>query len=544
MQTINENTVTGSSSDDEIAFTDIHKPDHSGLYSHVVVFGLEGNDTINPTSRFGYQSVSIYGGDGNDTIFDNNGGDYLSGDAGDDIIDSATKAGGQDTILGGEGDDQITFWGSASIDAGAGADTIVTTLSRDSKFHVSGGEGVDTAIVRGDSITRYSFDGIEHLTVGDNVRLNQASLQDLTLVSAYDEGSVHIYFTDAVRVDGSIFDASIHGDVTGSRLDDLLDFSKAEGKLEIDGGEGNDTVKGNAADNILVGNLGNDTLFGGGGDDKIVLDDTQFQRKGDNLAFGGDGNDEFDLSIGGGVNRIFGGDGEDFIYGIFNAGARYRGEFDGGSGDDLIRLQGAIQTGSTIVGGSGHDVLKYSGVIPDDAKIDIEVLKAVGVTASAEILNSFSAISGYKHGLIINLSGGGSFAPKSVDRRMEFRGSQQDDIVDLSHTKSRYGWTDVQLGDGDDRFTGTKLNDRFGGGAGNDTFVFDDHAGKDVVTDFSHERGNQDVLDFSHSKIVNSIGDFFDHLSEQGVLSFGDTEVDLKMGRKYLADLTHANFIF
>src|SRR5947209_1824061 len=91
--------------------------------------------------------VDVYGGDGNDTIIGGGGDDDLSGEGGDDSIvggggdDVIWGDAGNDTIDGGKGNDEIyADDGNDSIDGGEGDDTIYAGRGNDD---VSGDEGDD-----------------------------------------------------------------------------------------------------------------------------------------------------------------------------------------------------------------------------------------------------------------------------------------------------------------------------------------------------------------------------------------------------------------
>lgn len=101
------------------------------------IYGAGGNDYLVAESTAGAQrynaqgapipSSSVYGGDGNDFITDGDALDYLSGDAGDDVIvagNGGTRILG-DVIDGGAGDDTITGTSQWDwIDGGDGDDTV------------------------------------------------------------------------------------------------------------------------------------------------------------------------------------------------------------------------------------------------------------------------------------------------------------------------------------------------------------------------------------------------------------------------------------
>lgn len=82
-----------------------------------------GNDTFSAFEGFLVQQV--YGGAGDDRITESiyNGGMYMDGGAGNDILSGAS--GNRETLIGGNGDDTLNITGPDKATGGAGADTFV-----------------------------------------------------------------------------------------------------------------------------------------------------------------------------------------------------------------------------------------------------------------------------------------------------------------------------------------------------------------------------------------------------------------------------------
>lgn len=545
MFTRNENTITGTNGDDDLVFDTFVDLDNR-IYSQVLVYGLGGNDTINPIGSDRWQHLSIYGGDGDDIIYDNNEGDFLSGDAGNDTIFSGTPFGGRDTVFGGEGNDTIEITGEVQADGGIGDDTFVLGGPFGRKADLSGGEGVDEVIAYGD-LRRVTFDGIEELLANRSLTLSANIFETITHISAYQGRKANIHLTGATTVDSTFFDANLRGTITGSGSDDVLNFSQVANRIDLVGGNGDDILKGSSADNKLYGGLGDDTIYGGAGNDKISVespDRSGLSGTGENLAFGGAGNDEIILG-GRGISIVFGGAGDDLVTGSgFSSKTGPEGEWYGGAGDDVFQLSYYLGSDLKIVGGAGTDILQFSGEIPDGARIDVDIWEAAYIVAAPEMLNEISEIRSVAKRIAITLSDGGVFRPQSIYGQATLSGSNEDDMIDLSHTLVDQKWKGISLGRGDDTFFGTVLDEKISGERGNDTFVFDDHSGHDRISDFTNNRRETDVLDFSKSKIINNISDFKAHLSDDGLVSFGDTEINLHIRATDLEGLTGANFIF
>ena len=141
---------------------------------------------------------------------------------------------------------------------------------------------------------------------------------------------------DAISVnDGGDF-------VVGESVFTVIQLSKVENST-VFGGDGNDdidlslatfavTIYGGAGDDRIKGGSGDDIIFGGTGVDGE-------QSTGDDVIFGGGGNDT--ISTGDGNDVIFGGEGEG------------EGDVDG-TGDDIIFGAGGNDTNNT---GDGNDVI-------------------------------------------------------------------------------------------------------------------------------------------------------------------------------------------
>lgn len=245
--------------------------------------------------RFG--SLTLDGGAGNDTLIGAAKGhalDILNGGAGDDVIYSdgptnqAKTIGGPHTIDGGDGNDTIYaasgdtvqggdgndiihfdayFKGNgqfASVDAGAGDDTVTVFSGGFQAGGLQGGTGTDTLAISGPvSFAMPSFDaassGFEILSFarsgeifGDN-NDNTFDFSGFTVA----QGTLSVFggFGDDV--------------LTGTGNGDVL--SGYDGNDVLNGGNGNDTLQGQNGNDHLYGGLGADVLIGGKGADVFVF---------------------------------------------------------------------------------------------------------------------------------------------------------------------------------------------------------------------------------------------------------------------------------
>lgn len=288
--------------------------------------------------QYAYDNDTLMGGDGNDQLTAYNGDDYLDGGAGDDVI---TAAGGFATLIGGAGNDTLSGGGLGSVyryGQGDGNDTIQVI---DTFRAWPGGQGQDRLVFDAGilpeqlSMTRVGVDGVD--------------LQ-LTLASG---GSVlvkdYFYVVDTYgyrsRALGSIEFAN---GTTWSRNEIDRQFGLP---VDPDGTSGDDVLIGNALSNVLRGLGGNDTLTGEDGND--VLE-------------GGEGDDV--LNGGAGINRLEGGQGND-VYRDTHLGSNQIIESEAGGIDTLeVSTEGYMASnveiglvssasGATIHGSDGADTL-------------------------------------------------------------------------------------------------------------------------------------------------------------------------------------------
>jgi len=183
--------------------------------THDTILGGQGDDFINRGNGI------LDGNLGNDRII---GGGLLMGEDGNDFISGTGTVGGFDTILGGNGDDQLdsTTIGAvsgASMDGGEGNDTI------------EGGQAADT-LVGGNGDDRLSDTG------GKNQLLDGG------------EGANTI-----TAIGGS-------GTIVGGAGDDVISVQSTTSRYTINAGGGDDTITASG---------GPDVITGGGGGDRFIL---------------------------------------------------------------------------------------------------------------------------------------------------------------------------------------------------------------------------------------------------------------------------------
>ncbi|MEG3929527.1 MULTISPECIES: calcium-binding protein [unclassified Microcoleus] len=343
------------------------------------VFAAEGTDFVR-TSTLG--GSLIFGQADNDTLISVGPNDTIYGGEDEDSIRSQRTPA---LLFGDTGNDTIVAEARASLYGGLGEDLIQGTVEANLIF---GNEGADTLLggaQRRDSL--YGGKGNDAIGFfiaggGNNLGL------PLTGGFAGNEGSNFLR--------GDLGDDS----VVGINVRDSL-F----------GGRGNDTLLGVASNSYLSGDLDNDTLFianstqtspfasgvitigierttliGGGGNDSLEGGIGDFGG-GRNFFEGGDGNDT--IRVFATQDTALGGAGDDFIQSstvpnvLSSVGAQSsfpgfagRNSLDGGVGNDTIV---AAFVTDTMIGGEGNDSLSgiFTNAVGGDGNDTIDATKAI-----------------------------------------------------------------------------------------------------------------------------------------------------------------------
>lgn len=374
---------------------------YQGIGESDIVLGLAGTDFLQ-TSKAGASAAfgntdndlliaggigdTLAGGKDNDNLTSQQGRALMFGDDDEDTI--AGGSAGNDTMLGGAGDDSLVGNGpsltSSPLDSifgatqptaansnnwmfgNAGDDTLQGGGSKDSLFGGQGNDSISAFINDADNIT--SRNNFISGDVGSDT-ITGGGAGD-TLLGDYDPSA------DAGddSITSGVGDKILMFGNAGN--DTLVLASGAGGGSSLYGGKDNDFVDGSQADsgddsidgNYLSGDNGNDTVIaakdtdtisGGAGNDSLDLNQTLA------TAVAGDGNDT--ISGSGGGAAINGGDGDDSLVGaagdnLLGAGGNDNlellngaGRADGGDGNDVVT--GNIDGDDTLFGSLGNDAL-------------------------------------------------------------------------------------------------------------------------------------------------------------------------------------------
>ncbi len=322
-------------------------------YADIIV-GSSGDDHI----LSGVLDDNVGGNAGNDWIEAGSGNDYVNGEAGNDLIEGGT---GTDILAGDDGNDQI--FGDVQIDTATAIANGNTDMGTDLRGDWLAGNAGDDIVIAGagnDVLTGGGGNDILIAGAGDDYILGDADYTAQYLLETtprYNVGGVDWFhtstdafnWTTTLQADGTAVFSPVTGvtDPTDSGNDIIY---AGNGNDHVWAGAGSDVVYGDGGNDTLNGEGGNDILIGGAGDDTL-FGDGKIANIGDDYLDGGEGNDT--LWGGNGNDTVIGGSGDDRLYG--EVGSNY---LDGGDGNDILNSGGP---GSSLSGGAGNDDLSAIG---------------------------------------------------------------------------------------------------------------------------------------------------------------------------------------
>src|SRR6266480_2567280 len=307
----------------------------------------------------------IQTGDGRDGVFSGSGNDLIEGGTGgtqgqrgDGIVVTTTLGG--DVLHGGAGDDRI--FGDSQIDLAAAISAGNTQTATGNKGDwLSGQAGDDILVAGADNDVLAGGSGADLLIGGagdDNL------IGDANWVAQSFDWFYHDEPPGPGERTGSRVFEPFSGET--NPVDSGADTIYAGAGTDwVRGGGGDDVIYGEGGNDDIAGEWGNDELFGGAGNDFIAGDAvyiTNDADHGDDYLDGGDGNDT--LQGNGGADVLFGGIGDDVLYGDDSyvsaafQGADYLDGEDGadhleGAGGDDVLIGGA--GADELLGGAGND---------------------------------------------------------------------------------------------------------------------------------------------------------------------------------------------
>ncbi len=371
-----------------------------------LAYGGDGDDSIVAVNG----NDTMYGGAGNDDIFGgfgpSAGTQLMFGGVGDDLLRFGT---GQTGIAdGGAGTDTVSvYW----YDTAAYLSNVTITLAGPLPGAIVGGNAIAFASIErlvantiggDDTVIGGNLDDEIHVHLGANTVLglggddligylaSQANVIDagdgndtIRIASAHQGPTLLVVNgTSATDGFGSTLLNAENFEVDGGFLNDVALFGA--GNDLFDGSRGDDRADGNDGSDSLRGGNGNDLLSGGTGDDKIKGGDD------DDALDGGDGNDT--LEGGDGTDVLIGGLGaDDFRLTRTDTSQTFIADFTGGTDRLLI---GISKTGV---------VTDISGPL-DPALFNLDA--AVGSFAQFVFIDDFGPLSRLVYDVNGDVAGG------------------------------------------------------------------------------------------------------------------------------------------
>ena len=309
-----------------------------------------------------------------------------------------------------------------------------------------------------------------------------------------------------------MFGASGINQLYGGKGNDVL-WGRS-GNDELYGGKGNDVLNGENGNDKLYGETGNDRLYGGAGNDLLNGDkgiDFLLGENGKDKLYGGTGNDR--LSGGAGNDKLYGGAGNDELN-----GGNGNDELNGGSGNDELC---GDDGNDKLTGGDGKDffvIEEFRGKdIITDYKVGEDTLyvrdnisnmkcsgKNVIITVgkgSITIQNASGKAIDFLDHTKFNKSGSYTVSNTRITLRKDYHAviDARDyystiktidgrDIAYNRHCNSAsYGIIGnsqnniIYAGNFGGTYTGGEGNDTIYSGAGEDTFVYVNGDGNDII---------------------------------------------------------------
>ena len=233
--------ITGDSNELTIQYNDTEEYGYTQTYTnvdHIVIDAGHGDDIIDASGLVGV-TLEVLGGAGNDVVTFGAAGGSASGGIGNDILDASLATTGVE-LRGEEGDDTIfgsiaddTIYANAGDDrilGGGGNDAIYGGMGKDILI---GGEGDDTYYFEDD------FGNDKFADLEGNTTLDFSRVNDGLTVNVGQLGVTISSATNELRV----FGATVTSIVLGKNNDEVFINNFALNTVTIDDNGGNDTYR-------------------------------------------------------------------------------------------------------------------------------------------------------------------------------------------------------------------------------------------------------------------------------------------------------------
>lgn len=459
-----------------------------------VLYPEEYNYTL-----YGYDGDDkLYGGTKNDILYGGNGDDHLYGGEGNDTLDGGE---GRDHLYGGDGNNTYVFGQKF------GVDTIHSHQKINSSDHQSkdviqfkapwkttdfyytrnsGGDLIIKAKKSTDEIQVKSYfnkeNKIEVIQFADGTELNMNAIQKL-LTHRVTKGNDDVYAAgNGVVLHGlSGFDTLVgtngNDKLYGDGDNDIL--YGGNGNDFLDGGTGNDTLYGGEGNDILDGGLGNDILSGGNGNDTYVFG----QNFGQDI-INNKNNNPNHHSI---IQFKAGWKASDFEYIAYTPSPTSDNYILGERGQGLMIRSKKTSDQITVRSQFYNNHYGVSEIRFDDGTVlNSEAIKNLATQPNVLGTRQYGTAN---YDLMIGTKGNDSLSGNNGNDLLS--GGDGNDFLD-----GGLGNDTLYGGFGDDILDGGEGNDYLDGDQGQNTYVFGQKFGQDVITNISLVAGRRDIIQF------------------------------------------------
>ncbi|WP_165952344.1 calcium-binding protein [Kribbella albertanoniae] len=244
--------------------------------TEVIVETGDGNDSINHRTDFPARLVA---GSGSDTVNGSASPEWIDLGPGDDV---AQVLGGTDDVVGGPGNDRVTYGAIADLEirlddlANDGAAGENSNIHSDVE-NLTGGQGSDLLVGSAAPNRMDGGPGNDKLLAldGDDILIGDAGADVMSGGPGIDAAHYMLRYTplslsiDNVANDGAPGEkddirADVENLLGGVAADTLIGSDSAN---DLDGSSGDDLIEGRGGDDVLRGGAGNDILIGDAGFD-------------------------------------------------------------------------------------------------------------------------------------------------------------------------------------------------------------------------------------------------------------------------------------
>jgi Ca2+-binding RTX toxin-like protein len=259
-----EDTLDGGEGLDTVNFSDV-------AYNAGVILDLNDNISLSSTATYNGTSVSINnienitGSSGADTLTGNSLRNVIAGGAGSDILDGGGLNAGNDTLIGGTGNDTIHYAVSSGGSVDGGADTDTLNLSNLTTAYTI---NLNTTNHAANGFSNTTFNNIENVTTGfGNQTIHASATTQNTIIAGADNDIVY----------GNIGNDNYDGGTNNSSGQDELtyqNFTAGTGSINADFSANSRitlTAAGGGTNTQAVHNF--EKLTGSQNDDTITLGD-------------------------------------------------------------------------------------------------------------------------------------------------------------------------------------------------------------------------------------------------------------------------------